>query len=179
MFGAAKAGVPSNSIAKLLPVTIGIIIGSLVGTVFSLFGSVLFENIQRVKILGLVALFSGVFDIICNAKSCGIDRETVGRRHGWVNWSIKNSAELSMIIVTRPGLMSLYVLVAFLVLVDNLAVAAVVGAVYGSIRSSAHLLLMRSVLRDKGHALIRRKTRIRRIIGILMLFFGSYASFVA
>lgn len=179
MFGAAKAGVPSNYIAKSLPSIIGIVVGSIVAISFSLLGSVLFGAIEfeRIKVLGLVALILGIFDVACILKSCGIDRETVGHRYGWVNWSIKNSAELSMMIVTRPGLMSLYTLMTFLLLVDNLIVASAVGAIYGSMRSSAHWTLARSVLRDRGGiALVKRRTLIRRIVGTVMLMFGSYVT---
>ena len=119
---------------------------------------------------------TGLCDVCCLGRSCGLSRETVRRDRGWVNWAIKNSMELSTMVITRPGMMSLWCLIAVLILLNNLIIAAVVGAVYGSLRSSAHVLLVRSVSQDRGRRLVLRHLKLRRACGIVFLFVGSWVS---
>ena len=168
---------PSEFLPRLLPIATGGAVGALTGVVLSLLGLALFGASTRSLVYaGPIAAITGVCDACRFGRSCGLSRETVRRDRGWVNWAIKNSMELSTMVITRPGMMSLWCLIAVLILLDNLIIAAVVGTVYGSLRNSAHVLLVRSVSQDRGRSLVLRHLKLRRACGIVFLFVGTWVS---
>lgn len=168
---------PSDLLPRLLPSVVGGVIGALTGILLSLLGLVLFDDMARSLVyVGPLAAITGLCDVVRLGNSCGIDRESLYRDRGWIDWAIKNSIELSTMITTRPGMMSLWCLIAVLVLLDDLVVAAIVGATYGSLRSSAHVLLARSVSQDGGRRLVLRHSKLRRACGVVFLGIGSWVS---
>ncbi len=167
---------PRSTIGRVLPGVFGAATGGLTALLLALSGDQLLPSSvsDGAGVLGYVAVVAGLADVALLGNAVGVDRETVSRRSGWVSWSIKNSAEMSMMVVTRPGLMTMYVLVALLA-TSSPATAAVAGVVYGGVRSSGHVLLERAVRRDRGLALLRRRAHVRRGVGLVTLVGGALA----
>ncbi len=160
---------------------VGLSVGATTGLVLSTVGAMLVpDDLHRSTVLFAIAFFiAGTFDLLLVGSSLGRDRETVSRRTGWVNWSVKNSAEMATILGTRPGMMSVYLLVVTLMLGAGAVGAAIAGAVYGATRGSGHLLLKASVELDRGLSVLGRKRRMRRLLGAVLLLCALGTTFVA
>lgn len=162
MYGAARAGV-TGSRAFVAPI-VGGVVGVVIGAGCFGLRSAIVEVKSALLVLGAITIALSALDLALPQGDRGLSRET-SRAHtrSWLRWSVLNSAELSSGIATRPGMWLLYAWIAAMALAPNLATACIVGASYGALRSSTHLVLRRWVVGGRGVDLLRDRARRRKI----------------
>lgn len=116
-----------------------------------------------VLLIGLAAL-----DFGRPTSSCGISRETVPwADRGWIVWSVMNSVELASALLTRPGVMILWAVVLGAASAPTWETAVIVGAVYGGLRCSGHLVLRPEVRNGWSVRILLGRTKRRRAAACL------------